>query len=509
MCDEFKSALVKYLRDASIYTEDECVWDIVIKEPFGRCLIAKRDIQVNELILYDKPMFIGPRVNNYDKIFCVSCYKILPKLTLCTAKCKFPICDSCVDSKQHQKECEVIRSWGLRETRYSKHLFRALTVIRGLMLSPDDTKLMFMMACHDNTTQQNLEVERILDEFESLSPECETVQTLKKISSVLNTNAFEVGISFDSDPEHIISLRVSIVNITAALLMTATLKFNFMFLCPFFAQHISMTMMTNNSFYDGHTLSHLQGLYPLAAVMNHNCVPNIRYAYEGNSIMAVRASKLIRKGEQIFNSYTKFLWATLQRRVHLAYSKSFLCKCERCIDSTEFGSFISALKCIRPDCDNVLLPVDPLVVNSPWVCKVCSLKLDHARITKISDIVSKQIFNRVLNEPMSAINNYLKEKLSTILPASNQFTIEVKLQIILKMKQDPNYIMTLEDYEDIERYCDDVLGIIDRLSVGECYVKGLLYHELLTAKIKLAELRSQVLDDVSLFIIFLSPFKII
>ncbi|CRL02052.1 CLUMA_CG015278, isoform A [Clunio marinus] len=446
MCEEFESLIIKYLRDASIYTEDECVWEIIEKEPFGRCLIAKRDIQANELILYDKPLLIGPRVNNYDKIFCVCCYKILTKLTLCTAKCKFPICHDCASSKQHKKECELIKSWGLKdEPRYSKHLFRALTVIRGLLLSKDDTKLMFMMASHENSSQQNLEVEKIINEFESLTADCVTIRTLKKISSVLNTNAFEVGIAFnDSGPEHNISLR---------------------------------------------------GLYPLAAVMNHNCVPNIRYAYEKNSIMAVRASKFIPKGEQIFNSYTKFLWGTQQRRVHLAYSKNFLCECQRCLDPTELGSYIAALKCIRPGCKSVMLPNDPLVVTSMWECRECNLKLDHARISKISDIFSKQIFQKILNEPISAINHYLKEKLSNILPSSNQFTIEVKLQIILRMKQDPNYVMTLEDYEDVERYCNDVLFIIDRLAVGECYVKGLLYHELLTAKMKLVELRNQGFDN--------------
>lgn len=213
MCEEFKSLLVKHLRDASIFTEDECVWEIVEKEQFGRCLVAKRDIQVNELIFYDKALLIGPRVNNYDKIFCVSCYKILPKLTLCTAKCKFPVCAECVDSDAHKVECDLIRSWGLRNlNRYSKHLFRALTIIRGLLLSDDDKKLMMMMACHDNTDQQNLEVERILDEFEDLNSEPETVDKLKKISSILNTNAFEVGVATthsDVEPLHNISLRVS------------------------------------------------------------------------------------------------------------------------------------------------------------------------------------------------------------------------------------------------------------------------------------------------------------
>lgn len=232
MSEEFKSLLLKYLRDASIYTEDECVWEIVHKEPFGRCLVAKRDIHVNELILYDKALLIGPRVNNYDKIFCVSCYKVLPKLTLCSAKCKFPVCEDCVDSKNHRKECELIRSWGLRNVnRYSKHLFRALTVIRGLLLSSDDTKLMFMMACHDNTAQQSIEVEKILDDFEGLTGDCETVQTLKKISSVLNTNAFEVGVAYDTEPEHNISLRVS--NYQRHFLMTLSLTSNILLRVPF------------------------------------------------------------------------------------------------------------------------------------------------------------------------------------------------------------------------------------------------------------------------------------
>lgn len=211
MCEEFKNILVKYLSDGSIYNDD-LVWDIEHREGYGRCMVAKRDLQVNELIFHDRPLLIGPRVNNYDKIFCVSCYKILPKLKLCEAKCKYPVCDDCVDSKNHRRECELIRSWGLRnENRYSKHLFRALTVIRGLLLSENDTKLMFMMARHENTSIQNIEVEKILDEFDSLTADCETVETLKRISSVLNTNAFEVGVAFDYNAENNISLRVSIL----------------------------------------------------------------------------------------------------------------------------------------------------------------------------------------------------------------------------------------------------------------------------------------------------------
>jgi hypothetical protein len=69
MCEEFKSAIVKRLIAVDIYTgDDECVWDIVEKETYGRCLVAKRDIQPNEVIFHDLPLFCGPRVNNYNKV---------------------------------------------------------------------------------------------------------------------------------------------------------------------------------------------------------------------------------------------------------------------------------------------------------------------------------------------------------------------------------------------------------------------------------------------------------
>lgn len=232
--------------------------------------------------------------------------------------------------------------------------------------------------------------------------------------------------------------------------------------------------------------------------MNHNCKPNIYYVYDDKKVMNVKASKLIKKGEQIFNSYTKFLWGTQQRRVHLAYSKNFLCKCDRCVDRTELNSFISGIKCIKATkCDGIMLPINPLVIKSAWKCEKCDLQLNHARISNITDILSKQIFNRILKEPMSLINQYLKEKLPTFLPDSNQFVIELKLQIMLKMKKEQNYIMSNEDYQDIERYCENVLEIIDKLELGECFIKGILYHELITTKLKLSELQEVAIDEVN------------
>lgn len=76
------------------------------------------------------------------------------------------------------------------------------------------------------------------------------------------------------------------------------------------------------------------GLYPLACMMNHQCVPNVRYCFDANHVMRVQATKNIMCGEEIFTSYIQIFWGTYSRRVHLTATKDFMCNCPRCSDPT-------------------------------------------------------------------------------------------------------------------------------------------------------------------------------
>jgi hypothetical protein len=76
----------------------------------------------------------------------------------------------------------------------------------------------------------------------------------------------------------------------------------------------------------------LRGLYPLAAMMNHACVPNSRHEYDERQKMTVRATVDIPAGMEITNTYTSLLWGSTVRRRHLAITKHFLCSCPRCRD---------------------------------------------------------------------------------------------------------------------------------------------------------------------------------
>lgn len=130
---------------------------------------------------------------------------------MCSNHCKFPLCESCENQEPHKTECELIRSWKFtNNAKYSKHLFRALTIIRGLLLCETEEKIMLNMASHDNEKIKSIEVEKLLNEFGGLVDNTCVVDKLKNISCILNTNAFELGvIGHNSNGQNsIISLRV-------------------------------------------------------------------------------------------------------------------------------------------------------------------------------------------------------------------------------------------------------------------------------------------------------------
>lgn len=285
----FKAELVAFLAD--LYSPDQ-PWDIDVFEGYGRGMVATRDIAENELIFLDRPILVGPRVNNYDVIFCASCCKIQKKLTLCTGGCRLPICPDCdvsaAPETPHSAECRVITSWKPKDqNRYCKTILYALTSIRAFLMNDHHRSIVLNMEAHPPRKDMITEVERILKDevFSNLPNDSPDVRYLRQIVNVLNTNAFETF------------------------------------------------RMVQDAENNDHEII-LRGLYILGALMNHCCLPNIRYVFDENLVMRCYASKPIRKGEQIFNNYSKTLWGTQHRIIHLSFSKHFLCNCERCRDPT-------------------------------------------------------------------------------------------------------------------------------------------------------------------------------
>lgn len=112
----------------------------------------------------------------------------------------------------------------------------------------------------------------------------------------------------------------------------------------------------------------VRGLYPRAALMAHDCVPNAFISVDGESNLRVYAAVPIVKGQMVLFNYTRCLFVsvaiidvfprgvnkramissfqgTFERRAHLRKGKYFLCTCARCEDPTELGTHLCSVRC--------------------------------------------------------------------------------------------------------------------------------------------------------------------
>ena len=103
-----------------------------------------------------------------------------------------------------------------------------------------------------------------------------------------------------------------------------------------------------------------------------SAVRDSRYILHSDGQAEVRATIRIDPGMEITDHYVTPLNGTMYRRTHLRDGWFFDCKCDRCTEPTEFGTFLSAFV----DFDGcggggIVLPVDPLDFKSGWKCTSC------------------------------------------------------------------------------------------------------------------------------------------
>lgn len=408
-----------HLREKQIFTNNS--WKISNSNLGGRGIFATRDIEINEIIFCDSSLIVGPRINQNDRPICIVCYKNIKSLNeICRRGCSLPVCENCVENEKHFKECDIIRSWKPKfPNKISFSILKALTSIRSLILTEREQFLLKQLQGNENFNQMN-EVTTIRDEFENF-PENTTLMC--HALNVLNTNAFEVII--DAEGESNVSLR---------------------------------------------------GLYPLSSLMNHNCSPNTRNSFDKNKFMIITATRRIKMGEEIFTSYAQLLWGTPYRRAFLSKTKHFLCQCGRCSDPTEMGTFMAAVPCADESCRGKMIQRNSLSFIAPWSCDVCQTIKDNNSISRIQNIISSMIGGQMRGQSIENVLNYCRYTLPSLLPKFSQFTVEIKLFVIWKVSGGLKF--KLEDYLDKEKYCVDILNLIEMLNLGECVKAGIIYFEL-------------------------------
>lgn len=237
----------------------------------------------------------------------------------------------------------------------------------------------------------------------------------------------------------------------------------------------------------------LLALYTNTCILEHSCIPNTKHTFklspsnkEDLFQITVKVVVPVSKDEHITTMYSHALWGTPARRQHLKDTKYFACKCARCSDPTELGTYLCAMRCLGDGinlCDGIHLPEDPLDDETDWACSKCKVKVSSSQINMIISQMQEQVDNvQMMGGSIPMLENLLC-KLSTFLHPNHYHLYSIKHSLVQLYGRQPNYI-TLEILDKKINMCKDLLALTKMLDPGNARLSlysAVLNHELNSA----------------------------
>ena len=228
-------------------------------------------------------------------------------------------------------------------------------------------------------------------------------------------------------------------------------------------------------------------MYQIASIPNHDCLANTVHQFcplEEDFRMVVKAARNIKAGEDITHSYVDVQEPFLVRQELLRLGKFFNCSCARCGDSTELGSYSSALLC--PGCRSPVITKDVADLASDWVCTKCSKVFPVMKISKVTRAIKEQAEtleydkDRLKQCGVEAHEAFLK-KYKPILHPNHVVLIKVKYALVKMYGRMPGYEANNLTNDQLERklgLCREVLGVLDKIMPGQSRMRGVIMYEL-------------------------------
>ncbi|XP_013148059.1 PREDICTED: uncharacterized protein LOC106110706 [Papilio polytes] len=237
----------------------------------------------------------------------------------------------------------------------------------------------------------------------------------------------------------------------------------------------------------------LQALYANTCILEHSCLPNTKHTFNQSSAdkndlyrITVKVVIPIMKGEHITTMYSHALWGTEARRQHLKDTKYFSCKCPRCSDPTELGTYLSAMKCFgdgNKSCDGIHLPEDPLDDDTEWACSECPVKVNNSQINMLISQMGEEVDGvLMMGGSVSMLENLLC-RLSTFLHPNHYHLYSIKHSLVQLYGRQPSY-MSEEILDKKIKMCKDLIDITTTLDPGNARLSlysSVLQHELHSA----------------------------
>lgn len=234
-------------------------------------------------------------------------------------------------------------------------------------------------------------------------------------------------------------------------------------------------------------------LYTNTCILEHSCIPNTKHTFKLSPSnkddlfqITVRIVVPVAKHQHITTMYSHALWGTQTRRQHLKDAKYFACKCPRCSDPTELGTYLSAMRCLGDGnqlCDGIHLPEDPLDDESEWACSKCRVKVSSSQVSMLISQMQEQVDSvQMMGGSVPMLENLLC-RLSTFLHPNHYHLYSIKHSLVQLYGRQPNY-MSQEILDKKIKMCKDLLAITKILDPGNARLSlytAVLNHELNSA----------------------------
>jgi len=389
----------------------EKLFRIVDRPKVGRCLLATREISPLEIILTDEPAVIGPQ---HDSLaVCVQCLRVHEDDFYCS-NCSQPLCDEeCRDEPEHTQECPLLEKLS-KSLQNRSHVMQLLMIMRLYLLQQRDPDLWLEIAC-------------LMDHQEERR-QCEEEWTLAQttlvdpLKPVLNTQ-----------DDELIHRLIGIISVNAV-------GFDY-----------KKQMVTGRA------------LYPTLSLTSHNCVANARYTvnYDDLSI-TLRSRRTIAEGEEITVNYVPPVYGQPKRRRHLQDEWYFECSCLRCLDCTEFGTYVSALKCSH--CSEGLILAETPAKDSLWRCRFCRNPFDADFIFNFVQDIEDELYAILKdNLTIKSVEGFMKEHCND-LHTKHYLNLIAQRNLIQLLCQEPK--TNREVQRKIFRLSKNFISTMTRLDPG-------------------------------------------
>jgi len=409
-------------------------WTIKDVPEFGRCLVTTRHVNPLEVVIEDSAVLTVPTC----KLSCLGCGRGVNCVYSCPS-CHLPMCGTgCPRADSHSTECPLLSQLALHklspEDKYHP-IFTAVGCIRFLEMK--------------NNEPTNY------SKLVNLDPQSDKVKADKLTSKLLND-------------------------------IKELLK------CLHYEEEDIENAYSLLKLY-GYTLpdvpdSKVRSLFPVQSLISHSCLPNLQYIEkEGGRKIVLQSTTKISPGERLTVRYTPFLQGRISLTKWLSEQRYFECRCGRCVDGTELGTFTSSALCDQETCrvrGGLLLPVDP-INRSDWICSSCQRMTPQSKVEEVEEkYIAK--FKELSQGDLNGYYKFLNE-LGDRFHASHHLVMRMA-QFLVLLQGKHLESLSRERIETQSVLCDKLLAYMSRLDPGATQNRAKLLLEKNKADLNLAKL---------------------